>query len=260
MTTKISSPGSDVHMPTMRVIALLKALSDSAHGLTLTELAKAIGSSKGTIFPILDTLLRYEFVRKDHRSNQYELGRGLYLFSEAFRSQDPLMSRAQSCMRDVVDACNEICQLGVLSGPEVLYIAKVNCKEPIQIISRVGSRMPANKTALGKALLSQWNMEDLRRLFQEKLISSPFDIVAFYRELQQVRESGIALDMGEIIPDLHCLSVPVHFEGRVDCAMSVSLPSFRDTPEKREIVGRELKKAAVKLEGFMLESQESFSG
>ena len=181
------------------------------------------------------------------------------MFSEAFRSQDPLMSKAQSCMRDVVDACNEICQLGVLSGPEVLYIAKVNCKEPIQIISRVGSRMPANRTALGKALLSQWSLEDLHRLFQEKLVSSPFDLDAFYRELQQVREKGIAMDIGEIIADLHCLSVPVHFEGRVDCAMSVSLPSFRDTPEKRAIVSLALKNAAAKLEGFMRESQECFS-
>ncbi|WP_294447255.1 IclR family transcriptional regulator [uncultured Mailhella sp.] len=258
MPTNIST-SSDVHMPTMRVIALLKALSESPQGLTLTQLARTIGSSKGTIFPILDTLLRYEFVRRDPRSNQYELGRGLYMFSEAFRSQDPLMSKAQSCMRDVVDACNEICQLGVLSGPEVLYIAKVNCKEPIQIISRVGSRMPANRTALGKALLSQWSLEDLHRLFQEKLVSSPFDLDAFYRELQQVREKGIAMDIGEIIADLHCLSVPVHFEGRVDCAMSVSLPSFRDTPEKRAIVSLALKNAAAKLEGFMRESQECFS-
>ena len=249
----------NMHMPTLRVISLLKALAGSEQGLTLTQLAQAIGSSKGTIFPILDTLLQYDFVRKDRLSNQYELGRGLYLFSEAFRSQDTLMNKAQSCMQEVVDACSEICQLGILSHTEVLYIAKVDSREPIQIISRVGSRMPARKTALGKALLSQWSLEDLRFLFQDTLKNDPFDIDAFYAELQEVGNSGIAKDLGEINPDLHCLSAPVRFEGRVDCAISVSLPAFRDTPEKRALVKEELKKAAAKLEACMRERQEGFS-
>ena len=47
-----------VHMPTQRVISLLEALADAEHGLTLTQLSLCIGSSKGTISPILETLQR----------------------------------------------------------------------------------------------------------------------------------------------------------------------------------------------------------
>ena len=247
-----------VHMPTQRVIALLEALANTEGGLSLTQLAQGIGSSKGTISPILETLQQHDFVRRDKLSGRYELGRGLYLFSEGFRTQDPLMAQAQACMRQVVDACAEICQLGILSHTEVLYIAKVDSREPIQIISRVGSRMPARKTALGKALLSQWKREDVVALFAGELCAEPFDLDVFLEELRNVRGGGIARDIGEINPQLHCYAVPVSYAGRVDCAMSVSLPAFRDTPEQGEQVEAELRKAAARLEHFMNEAHECF--
>lgn len=247
-----------VHMPTQRVISLLEALANTESGLSLTQLSQSIGSSKGTISPILETLQQHDFVRRDKLSGRYELGRGLYLFSEGFRTQDPLMAQAQACMRQVVDACAEICQLGILSHTEVLYIAKVDSREPIQIISRVGSRMPARKTALGKALLSQSNREDVVALFANELCVEPFDLEAFWAELLRVRQGAIARDIGDINPQLHCYAVPVTYAGRVDCAMSVSLPAFRDTPEKGAQVEEELRKAVARLEQFMNEAHECF--
>ena len=245
-------------MPTQRVISLLEALANTESGLSLTQLSQSIGSSKGTISPILETLQQHDFVRRDKLSGRYELGRGLYLFSEGFRTQDPLMAQAQACMRQVVDACAEICQLGILSHTEVLYIAKVDSREPIQIISRVGSRMSARKTALGKALLSQWTREDVVALFAGELCLEPFDMDAFLEELHSVRRGAIARDIGEINPQLHCYAVPVTYAGRVDCAMSVSLPAFRDTLEKGAQVEAELRKAAERLELFMNEAHECF--
>ena len=247
-----------IHMPTQRVISILEALANTESGLTLTQLAQTIGSSKGTISPILETLQQHDFVRRDKLTSRYELGRGLYLFSEGFRTQDPLMAHAQACMRQVVDACAEICQLGILSRTEVLYIAKVDSREPIQIISRVGSRMPAHKTALGKALLSQWSQDDVTALFAEECCPYSFDMAAFLRELQTVRQGAVARDIGEINPQLHCYAVPIAYDGHVDCAMSVSLPAFRDTPEKSALVEKELRKAAMRLEQFMNETCECF--
>ena len=69
-------------------------------------------------------------------------------------------------------------------------------------------------------------------LFAKKLCLEPFDLEAFLEELLCVRQGAIARDIGELNPQLHCYAVPVTYAGRVDCAVSVSLPAFRDTPEK----------------------------
>ena len=77
-------------------------------------------------------------------------------------------------------------------------------------------------------------------------------------ELLRVRQGAIARDIGDINPQLHCYAVPVAYAGRVDCAMSVSLPAFRDTPEKGAQVEEELRKAVARLEQFMNEAHECF--
>ena len=69
-------------------------------------------------------------------------------------------------------------------------------------------------------------------LFAKKLCLEPFDLEAFLEELLCVRQGAIARDIGELNPQLHCNAGPVTYAGRVNCAVSVSLPAFRDTPEK----------------------------
>ena len=48
-------------MPTQRVISLLEALANTESGLSLTQLSQSIGSSKGTISPILETLQQHDY-------------------------------------------------------------------------------------------------------------------------------------------------------------------------------------------------------
>ena len=118
--------------------------------------------------------------------------------------------------------------------------------------------MPAQKTALGKALLSQCGRDEVVALFAGECREEPFDMDGFLEELQTVRQGAIARDLGKINPQLHCYAVPVIHAGRVDCAMSVSLPAFRDTPEKHVQVEAELRKAVARLERFMDETHEGF--
>lgn len=246
------------HMPTKRVISILQTLAVAGEGMTLTQLAQAIDSSKGTISPILETLMQSSFIRRD-RKNRYQLGRGVYIFAEAFRNEDTLIGMARHCMRRVVRACNEICQLAVLSGDEVLYIAKETSDTPLRVISRVGSRFPAHQTALGKCLLSRHSLEDLRALYAGRDAEHAVDVDALYAELQEVRRTGVGYDLGAINPELHCMGVPVMVNGRIDCAMSVSLPAFRDDEEKRKVVMAALKRASGDLERYMHGNQEFFS-
>ena len=56
-------------------------------------------------------------------------------------------------MQTVVDGCGETCHFGILSGGDVLYLAKVNSPQAIRMYSMTGRRLPAYSTAIGKALL-----------------------------------------------------------------------------------------------------------
>lgn len=250
-----------MHKPTQRVLSILEELAKNMEGITLTHLAQKIGSNKGTIFPILSTLQSTGYARRDKLTNLYRLGRSLFILSESMRSQDTLFGYVYTCMCEVVESCAEICQMGVLSGREVLYIAKVDSREPIQIVSHAGSRLPAQSTALGKSLLCEYSREELESLFAPAPAEkdcADLNIEKLYKELQEIKYGALATDFGEINEHLHCFALPVRYNTAIDCAVSVSLPSFRSTSEKLRLIEEALRTACGKLESFMNNHHLSF--
>jgi DNA-binding IclR family transcriptional regulator len=262
MNTKEDDLKCKAHRPTQRVLAILEELAGNTEGISLTQLAGKIGSSKGTIFPILGTLLSTGYALRDKDSNLYRLGRSLFMLSESTRSEEALFGQVLACMREVMESCAEICQLGVLSGREVLYIAKVESREPaIQIVSHVGSRLPAQSTALGKALLCEYSRAGLESLFaagSAEQQRAGINMDKLWDELQKIKQGAPATDFGEINEHLYCYALPVRYNGAVDCAISVSLPSFRATPEKQRLIEEALQQARGKLEIYMHNQHLSF--
>ena len=55
--------------------------------------------------------------------------------------------------------------MGILDQDRVLYVAREDSPQPIRLISWVGTRLPANATAVGKALLSGLTNEEVRALY-----------------------------------------------------------------------------------------------
>lgn len=249
-------PSDELHQPTNRVIDILEALAENPDGYTQTQLADKINAKKSTLTPILKTLCLRGFVKRERRTNCYKLGLSLYLFSESFYKHDSVFNFAVSQMKEVVDKCAEICQLGILSGNEVLYIAKVDSKEPIRLMSHIGTRLPVIQTALGKALICDYDKEQVIQVFQShKLDDAPEQIEDFLVQLAEIRRGGVAKDLGEINEHLLCYALPIRYNGKVNCALSVSLPTFRLNNDKERLIIQSLWFAKEQIEKFMMEHE-----
>ena len=57
-------------------------------------------------------------------------------------------------LKKLMQTVEETCFLGVLSGDEIVYIAKENCERTITTNASIGSRKPVYCTGLGKAFLA----------------------------------------------------------------------------------------------------------
>ncbi len=122
-------------------------------------------------------------------------------------------------MKNIVNEVNEICQMGIIDKGEVLYIAKVDSDNPIRIISSVGKRLPAYCTALGKAMLSQYNIEELKKIYPkglkaytEKTVSN---LNVLESQLKEIRKTNIAFEEGEINEPSYCFATPLYKDGRI---------------------------------------------
>ena len=230
------------HKPTERVLNILNLLSVNTDGLTLTEISKAISVPKSTLYPILQTMTDRNYIRLSKNYFLYKLGISAFCIGSSYSQDEYMLDFVKSIMKNVVTEINEICQMGVLEGNNVLYVLKEEPKVglDIGIISRVGKRIPAYCTALGKALLSNFDMEEVKKLYPKGLIPytgntiTDFDILN--HQLSTIRIEHIAKEYEEITTGLCCYAVPLESNGNVIAALSVSIPKFRATKENLDLV------------------------
>ncbi len=227
-----------------RALAVLGHVRDRApagRGLTLTRLAEDLDLSKSTVLRLITPLVEADLIRRDPETGAFRLGPATLALGQAYLSSLDLRTVAKEPLRLLAKATGETCHLVVHDPPDVVYIDKVENERTVRMGSRIGSRVPAYRTAVGKAMLAWLGEEDLQVVFAagmpaitEHTITEPD---RFRAELERVRRRGYAIDDRENEPEVRCLGAAVFdHTGSVAGALSVSGLTSRITPARaREI-------------------------
>jgi len=224
-----------------RALAILELLSERAAALTFTEIGRALDYPRSSLHGLLRTLEESQWIEQDEHTRSYTLGIRAWEAGSAYGRAVGLADRARRFMEEVRDALDETVQLAVLDdGRHNVYIAKVDGAQLLVLESRVGRRLEAHATGVGKVLLAGLPPEQLRaRLgpgpLERFTASTIADPEALADELARVRARGYALDNEEYTVGVRCVAVPVHdHTTTVVAGMSVSVPSIRFGDERRE--------------------------
>lgn len=226
----------DLHRPTARVLDILELLADSHTPLSLTEISKALGAPKSSLSPVIHTMESRNFLMTDDNGG-YQIGLSAYLSGCSYSGGNPALDFIKLRMKVFTSVCQETCHLGVLTGGNVLYIAKVESPKPVTLRSRVGQSLPAYCTGLGKALLGGMNVKELRQLYPDGLNAyTPLTITSFRtlaKELTDSMNEGYFYEHGEFTDGIECIAVALNVDSsdRPIASMSVSVPSYRMSPE-----------------------------
>ncbi|EHZ6870742.1 IclR family transcriptional regulator [Providencia rettgeri] len=219
------------HMPTIRVLEILQVLSAENTGLSLTQLSDKTQILKGTIYPILKTLVEHRYINYDDNSQLYYLGIACSLLSRSFFEKSYWLKMVHREMVHIVDECNEVCQMGILDGADVLYIDKVQSAQKVQLISNIGTRLPAIYSALGKAMIFNYSDQQISELYPSGLTPltqySVQTLAELRLQLNAVRENNYAVDNKEINEETTCYAVALRQRDKIIAAISVSIPTFR---------------------------------
>lgn len=240
------------HQPTKRVIAVLEVLASSQEGMSLSEIARAIHASKGTISPVIHTLAKRKLIFSNKATQKYQIGINAYCIGASYAENMGVIDYIRSIMKDIMEQSREMCLMGILDGRHILYLAKVDSDEPLRIVAQVGSRIPAHCTALGKAILSNYRSEEIKALYPDGLTAltsnSITDFSLLEKQLEVVRKTNIAFENGESNEYSNCLAVPLSKDGRVIAAISICIPAYRHTEEKNQLIKKLLFDAKEKIE------------
>jgi IclR family KDG regulon transcriptional repressor len=224
----------------VNALRVLEAFHD-AEELGVTEISRTLDLHKNNVFRLLATLEMEGFIEQ-RDGDKYRLGTRCLELGRAYtRAGGDLIRRGGAVLEDLSREIGETVHLGVLRDFEVVHLAGRESQHLLRVGSRVGRRLPAHCTALGKVILA-CSDESVRTEYDRWLSGNGgpegrtqatiVDRDKLFEHLRGVAVSRLALDVEECDPGLCCVAAPVFDEtGVVVGALSVSGPSIRLDPE-----------------------------
>lgn len=187
--------------------------------LTLSELSTRTGLPRSSTHRLLTQLAEHGWVSK--RGKTYALGRTPLEWGALARSHDRLHRAANPVLHDLHTATGLVVHLAVLDGSEIRYVDKVG-RSRLPLPSRIGGRLPAHRTALGKALLAHARLDPTRTLSARGI--APTEALLPRNEIARIRERHIAHEREEVVPGVACLAAPIGNGRNFVGALSVTGP------------------------------------
>ena len=163
--SKRNASANETHRGTDRVLSIFEYLTETENvGKTLTEIANELDAPKSSLFPILRTLVSRGYLHYNSLTYQYFIGYKLYEIGTKYANDDNLDDAIYQVMVNIANNYNVTVALGELVAGDVLFLQKVDLFEKLRLYKAVGRRTPAYANALGKVLLSDKTIAEIKKL------------------------------------------------------------------------------------------------
>nr|WP_282707205.1 IclR family transcriptional regulator C-terminal domain-containing protein [Nonomuraea coxensis] len=230
-----------------RGLAVMVALGRPG-GATLADASRATGQPRATVRRAVQTLERLGYAAA--RGTRFVLLPKVLELGYAHLSGLPFRAVVQPHLADLVARVHESASVAVLSGEDIVYLARRPTRRIMSVDITVGTRFPAYATSMGRVLLADLPEERLDAIAVKPLSSRTIATTAELKAVvRQVAADGYALVDQELEEGVRSLAVPIRDgSGRVVAAVNVATHASRATPGDlvREVLP-ELREAAARM-------------
>ncbi|MBI3224971.1 MAG: IclR family transcriptional regulator [Mycolicibacterium cosmeticum] len=221
-----------------RTVELLEYLADRQdQPARIRDVSAALDMPRSSAHALLRTLIAQGWVRCDDSGTLYSIGVRALLVGTSYLDTDPYLPSITPFLDELRGIWDETFHLGRLDGCDIVYLATRESRQYQRTTNRVGRRLPAHATALGKVLLAE-------RVGAERDSHVPAELVALTprtvtdraeleEALELARVRGYATDDEENTSGVRCFAVPLRYSRPAQDAISVSVPIARLTPERQ---------------------------
>jgi sugar lactone lactonase YvrE/DNA-binding IclR family transcriptional regulator len=226
-------------------VQIIEELAQAARPMSYTELMKATGLSKATLYRLLGALVEFRYLQQDNKA--YRLGpRCIELGQLALSAFDARSAAAHEVAR-LAEELEETVSLVALDGANVMYIDSRRGAHPLSVGIGIGRTVPLAGSASGKAILSSLPPHRVNGL----LAGLPeADLSGLLASLAISRSRGYVIDRSQSLPGVTVISAPIpRRDGETESALVVSVLTDRAPVERQHTIGRDLMEAARRVTG-----------
>lgn len=215
-----------------RGLAVIRCFSRTHPSLTIAEVARATGLNRATARRFLHTLEAEGYVSVEN--GRYTLRPRIMELGYAYLSSVAVDEILQQRLAALADHLHESCSAGVLDDQDVVFVARAETTHPrvMTLALKVGQRIPAYLTALGRVLLAELpddRLDDYLRTAElhRETARTIADPELLREEVLSVRKAGYCLMDQEIELGVRAAAVPVRRPNRPPLAISAAVHANR---------------------------------
>jgi DNA-binding IclR family transcriptional regulator len=219
-----------------KAVAVLNAFRGSGGALLgASQVAERAHLAKSTAHRILNVLADSGYIERT--GDRYRLGRAIFELGQLVPGCRPRKrTPAMPFLMDLYESTHTTVHLAILDGTDVLYLQKIYGSHTIALPTRVGGRVPALCTSLGKAILAFSDpatrdavlAAPVPRLTARTVVNPQHLRAA----LDRFQASGFAEDNEGTVLGARCLAAPIFADdsGFATAAVSISYATSDSIP------------------------------
>lgn len=221
-----------------RLFQALELLADTG-SIGLMDLSATLSLNKTTAHRVLNSLIYMGYAKQDPATGKYEPTFKIVDIANRIMSKVDIVQTVRPYLRKLMEASGETVHFVERDGTDAVYIDKVESfNNGMQMVSRIGSRIPLYCSGVGKAMLAQmdsweaeevWNASGVSPLTEHTIT----DYGKFQQELAQIQQRGYALDNEENQIGVRCIACSLKDPAGIPkYAFSISAPTSRMNDER----------------------------
>ncbi len=229
-------------------------------GISVSEIARALGTSKSTAFSLVRTLVHRGFLREVLPGPRYHLGMALVRLGDQANRGFPLGRVCEPVLLQLSRDTGLTTRAAISDQGYPIFIARVDSPGAIRFHTALGVRELPHTSSAGKAILSQMSRGDLEALIAEtglprrtrKTITTLADLEL---DLEATRRRGYAIDDEEDVEGIFCIAA--HFvdrTGKVTGAVSATGIKLDQSSRQIEELGQAVQRAAEAVSALVSDS------
>lgn len=212
-----------------RGLLLLSAFEDEQE-LTHQRLCDKTALPKATVSRLLHTLQQLNFIKRNS-NDSYKLGKNLLKLSSSVWQGQDIVEEAMPLLREFALTHQVSVNIATEDEGEMRYVACYRSPARLAVNLSVGSTVPLEKTALGRAYYAAMTPS----MQQQVIDTLPYaddseqKLVAINRLNQAAdfyHQHGYSLSDGEYSPDILAVAMPLYdsIQGKYTHALNASVP------------------------------------
>jgi DNA-binding IclR family transcriptional regulator len=219
-----------------KLMQLLDIVTHADAPMRFTDILAAADQPRGTLHRQLSHLTEEGLLEMDV-DGRYAPGLRLLDLASRSWARNEFRLIAEPHLAALQQLTGETVHLGVLRGASVIYLDKVEGRQPVRMYSQIGNASPVYCTGVGKAALSVLPLDSLTALVAslpfQRFTANTLTAETLLAELDEIRASGNAFDREEHEVGIRCVAAAIHSEDLSFVGgISITGPAYRLTFDK----------------------------